>query len=442
MTDDPNAADRDLDRRLRHASEALLALAGPERHTALAARVEAELSRLDGPRALETPMTTDTDDDAAPTSIAPPGRTEDSGLHDIKALAKDTRRRISRRITSQHDVDEAMLSSSHSGLRAVALPEPAMIVAFPEAPASLADVKPASPAAVAAIEAAVPASAPARKRTALWLGGGAVALAAAAAVAVIAGGGGGSGSKQQPESSGAVAVASGSAADRTAAPVMTPVAAPAAVPTVAAEPAAAAPSEPEVDKAEDKPAPPPTRAGADDKRADPARSKPEDKVTKADDKGARGDAKPGKIDPKTDVKPGGGTQVAVKPAGGGAAGGGEKSIEDLLNDASGGGKPKDDGGGAAPTGPVKSGLEPKEIKAGMSAVAGAAQGCYGKHGEAGHVKIKAVVAPSGDVSKVDATGEFAGTPTGACVAAAVKGAHFPAWTGAPMTITYSFTLQE
>ncbi len=74
--------------------------------------------------------------------------------------------------------------------------------------------------------------------------------------------------------------------------------------------------------------------------------------------------------------------------------------------------------GDAPTGPVKTALEPKEIKAGKSAVAGAAQACYGANGVAGHVKVKATVAPSGSVTKVDATGEFAGTPTGACVAAA------------------------
>ena len=79
----------------------------------------------------------------------------------------------------------------------------------------------------------------------------------------------------------------------------------------------------------------------------------------------------------------------------------------------------------------------------MSAVAGAAQACYGANGVAGHVKVKATVAPSGSVTKVDATGEFAGTPTGSCVAAVVKaGASFPAWDGAPMTVNYSYTLNE
>ena len=78
----------------------------------------------------------------------------------------------------------------------------------------------------------------------------------------------------------------------------------------------------------------------------------------------------------------------------------------------------------------------------MGAVARQAQGCFDQHGVAGHVKIKATVDPSGKVTKADAQGEFAGTPTGACVAAAAKSASFPAWTGAPMTISYGFTLTE
>ena len=88
------------------------------------------------------------------------------------------------------------------------------------------------------------------------------------------------------------------------------------------------------------------------------------------------------------------------------------------------------------------GLDGKDIRSGMGAVARQAQGCFDQHGVAGHVKIKATVDPSGKVTKADAQGEFAGTPTGACVAAAAKSASFPAWTGAPMTISYGFTLTE
>ena len=79
----------------------------------------------------------------------------------------------------------------------------------------------------------------------------------------------------------------------------------------------------------------------------------------------------------------------------------------------------------------------------MGPLAGKAQGCYDANGVAGHVKVKAIVDPSGKVTKVDAVGEFAGTPTGTCVAGVVKaGASFPAWDGAPMTVNYSYTLNE
>ena len=50
---------------------------------------------------------------------------ENSGLHDIKAMAQSTRARNSRRITAQA-VDEDVLASSAAGLRAVALPDPSL----------------------------------------------------------------------------------------------------------------------------------------------------------------------------------------------------------------------------------------------------------------------------------------------------------------------------
>jgi hypothetical protein len=78
----------------------------------------------------------------------------------------------------------------------------------------------------------------------------------------------------------------------------------------------------------------------------------------------------------------------------------------------------------------------------MGAVQGPAKACYDKYGVAGTVGIKLVVAPTGAISKVQATGAFAGTPTGDCVVDAVQSASFPAWDGAPMTVQYSFLLSE
>jgi hypothetical protein len=137
--------------------------------------------------------------------------------------------------------------------------------------------------------------------------------------------------------------------------------------------------------------------------------------------------------------------AAEKPASNGAKSpASDKSLEALLDEA-GGSSPKPAGGSAtveAPKGPEKTKLDGRDIKTGMSAVASRAQSCYDQHGVIGHVKVKATVDPSGTVVKADATGEFAGTPTGGCVAAVARTASFPAWTGGPMTFTYGFTLQE
>ena len=418
----PDLTDDELDLRLRAAAAALAGLAPAGRVDELALRVEAELAQIDlspvSPqpavsKPLESRMTSDTDEKSGPANVTPPsGRTEDSGLHDIKALAQDTRRRISRRITSQHDIDPDLLASSTGSMRMIALPEPAMVVALPEAPASMEDVreKMKDPAMAAAAAPTVESM-----KVAAAAGSG-----SATVVAVAADPGTPSGlAAGVPESD------------------------PATAPAVTGAGSVAI-------------APPP---GAGSAAGGSARTVDGGKGVDKTPRGGSADVKPAG---GSAAKPGGDAKAAgggsAKPAGGavatGAGGGGgpkgEKSIEDLLNDASGGSsKPKDTGGGGgggggdtAPTGPTKTSLEPKEIKAGMSAVAGAAQSCFGKHGVAGHVKVKATVTSSGSVSKVDATGEFAGTPTGACVAGAVKGASFPSWTGAPMTVTYSFTLQE
>lgn len=471
----PDLTDDELDLRLRAAAAALAGLAPAGRVDELALRVEAELAQIDlspvSPqpavsKPLESRMTSDTDEKSGPANVTPPsGRTEDSGLHDIKALAQDTRRRISRRITSQHDIDPDLLASSTGSMRMIALPEPAMVVALPEAPATMEAVREAmKDPAMAAAAAAVPIQ---RKRPTLWIGLGAAAVAAAAAAVIIAGGGGGDGDKKSTTQ----VAANETAAAPTVESMKVAAAAgsgSATVVAVAADPgtpSGLAAGVPESDPATAPAvtgagsvaiAPPP---GAGSAAGGSARTVDGGKGVDKTPRGGSADVKPAG---GSAAKPGGDAKAAgggsAKPAGGavatGAGGGGgpkgEKSIEDLLNDASGGSsKPKDTGGGggggggdSAPTGPTKTSLEPKEIKAGMSAVAGAAQSCFGKHGVAGHVKVKATVTSSGSVSKVDATGEFAGTPTGACVAGAVKGASFPSWTGAPMTVTYSFTLQE
>ncbi|HTL38624.1 MAG TPA: hypothetical protein VL326_36085 [Kofleriaceae bacterium] len=88
----------------------------------------------------------------------------------------------------------------------------------------------------------------------------------------------------------------------------------------------------------------------------------------------------------------------------------------------------------------KKSLSGADIKTGMSSVAGKAQGCYA--GTQGTAAVKLTVTPDGSVQKVSVTGVFAGTPVGACVESAVKGAKFPAWDGGPQSFGYSYLLAE
>jgi hypothetical protein len=452
----------EIDDMVRAAAKAHEGLASADYFEGLAARVLVRLER-DESFASEVSMMSDTPPSKDTSTSGSggdeahrPGPSDDSGLHDMKALAQTAKRRISRRITSQHDAyDESLLSSSHSGLRAVALPVSAQVVSLPEVPGarpgSDSEATAAGATATGAAVTPIGAAAERKKRKAMWLVGGGLLAAAAAAVVIVAGGG----SKQDgDDASGPVAIRGESAAAQTtgAAPAC---GAPALAPGAVGGGEAMAP-----------PAEPTEIAAADPSAAEDraAAGKLEEKLQdKEAAKEARGDGggsvappptdKPRKVDGK-DVKPGGpGTPAAdkVKKPGAdkGAAGDkpapttGDQTIDDLLNAASGGAqKPTTGGGGGGEVKPEKTSLDTKDIKAGMGAVAGKAQSCFDQHGVAGHVKIKATVDPSGKVTKADATGEFAGTPTGACVAGHVKGTSFASWTGAPMTINYGFTLQE
>jgi hypothetical protein len=149
-------------------------------------------------------------------------------------------------------------------------------------------------------------------------------------------------------------------------------------------------------------------------------------------------------DPKATDKAPSATKPDKGAAGAGGAPGGPKSLDQLIDDAAGG---PTGGGGGKPTPADKPVLDKKEltssdIRKGMGSATGQAKACFDQLGVAGTVGVRAVVAPSGQVTKVVATGAFAGTPTGNCVADAVKGVSFPAWDGPPMTINYSYLLSE
>lgn len=394
----------------------------------------------DAPRAVTPPA----GDTKGP--VDPNNRTEDSGVHDMKSLAQTTKQRISRRITSQHDAyEESLLSSSQSGLRAVALPAPAQVVSLPSMPSSIpgaAEIAGAEAAGITPIEAARAAGR--GKSKAIWfvVGGGVIA-AAAAAVFVIASGG----SKKSDEPATAALGAGGVAETQDRAMIASGAGTAAGTGTqvVALDPQSTQPAPPAEQVAK-------TETGAD-KKAAAADVSGEKAVAKADGRtggegssarGAGGGGTAGAGDKQAGGK---GKEKAGGAGGAGAGSGAPKgpggdSMEDLLAAASGGAQKPTEGGDTGPAKPEKTGLDGKDIRSGMGAVAKQAQACFDQHGVAGHVKIKATVDPSGKVTKADATGEFAGTPTGSCVASAAKSASFPEWSGAPMTISYGFTLVE
>jgi len=88
----------------------------------------------------------------------------------------------------------------------------------------------------------------------------------------------------------------------------------------------------------------------------------------------------------------------------------------------------------------KKSLTSDDFKKGMSGPAGKAKGCY--KGNQGTAMVKLTVSPSGSVSKLTVTGEFAGKPEASCIESALKSASFPPWDGGPQSFTYSVLLSD
>ena len=81
-----------------------------------------------------------------------------------------------------------------------------------------------------------------------------------------------------------------------------------------------------------------------------------------------------------------------------------------------------------------------EAKAKLSAIAGAVQAC--KKGDiSGTGRVIVTFATSGAAQSAVVQGApFEGTPAGACVAGKFRGARVPAFSGAPFTVSKSFTI--
>jgi hypothetical protein len=454
-----------LDDNVRDAMKALEASATPRDYfDALPGRIEAI---LDAPETGVGSMQTESEHSQS-NAIPPKPPNEDSGLHDIKQLAQSTKTRLSRRQTSQHDIDQSLLTSTSSGLHVVALPDPAKMISLPSVEEARALARSATHQAVGAVDdapigatharAAVEPSS-ARKGVPVWMyAGGGLAAAAAAVMAFVVFGSGksgetknaGSAAASEPRHRDEQAGDEQAAAATQPAPMKSAVAIPAdegvTVSGIVEDPVAAAgagsgsgsalpadPVAPEVPK-------------ESAKKADRADGKATDKggggQTVKTDKVVKPDATDTTVKTdKTDktVKPGGGDKVeggGPKKLDGAVLNAGDKDelgIGDVLNGD--GGKKKD-------AKPEKTELSSKDVREGLSKIDGKAKGCYGKYSVSGTAKVKLTIDPSGNVTKATATGEFAGTPTGDCVSAAVKSASFPPWTGAPMSTIYVVLLSD
>jgi hypothetical protein len=97
------------------------------------------------------------------------------------------------------------------------------------------------------------------------------------------------------------------------------------------------------------------------------------------------------------------------------------------------------GSAAAPS--VKRTLSRADIMSGMKGVAGQVRACGELHGLSERVSVSVTISPEGRVTAARLVGRLARTPAGDCIGLAVRGAHFPSFVGAPVTIDLPFKLR-
>ncbi len=369
----------------------------------------------------------------------PTPRGEDSGLHDIVALASRAKQRLSERDQSESDAGESvMLAAAPGGLRAVALPDPSR-AARPSASPPPRE----------------PTRTDSRSSLPFWALGSVATLAAAAAVAVFVFGIGRGADRSVDAPASSASAPTGSAAsapagglarldeparDRAALAAQD---APARYAEAPPSPAAPAEAEEPVAASEDRS----RRESARRVRRERAEGAETAKATETADEGVQGGVEGGV----------GGKGVAA-PAGGAAPGGvaggaggepddkpGDANLEDMLDAVTDEEKPKAAPPPEAkpePPAAEKKELDRRAVSAALESIRGDVDGCHEVEKFAGSVTIKFVVAPSGQVSKAAAIGSHIRTKTGTCVARAVLKASFPAFEGTPITITYPFLLSR
>jgi hypothetical protein len=57
-------------------------------------------------------------------------------------------------------------------------------------------------------------------------------------------------------------------------------------------------------------------------------------------------------------------------------------------------------------------------------------------------RLSVTIGKAGKITHASVTGEFAGSPTGECVVAAVKSASFRRFKGKPLSINYGYLLKR
>ncbi len=448
-----NTPVRKLDDDIRDACAALDRAVPDDYFDTLGGRIEARLDSADlEGEAMGPNMTTDggKKNDMPPPAGQPAAkREENTGLHDIKAMATSTKKRISRRMSTESDHEESLLASASSAsLAAVVLPEPG------KDKEHYADEGSVTPRAAAA--SAVGLTAAETERSSgmpLWIYGVAGAAVAAAAIIffVVR-----SGHEKTTE------VAQSEAATGTAAAAPQPEETPATAPTASSIP------EPAADQAGDKDVAPPAEdpngsetpadqgSSADtDLQASNAATPPPAapvpaKQDNAERRSSRSRHSSSHASSSSSSKSSASRAAAPratshtsksKPK----SSDGKRSLDDLLNEASGGAVANSDVAAAdkpaeAKKAPSKTELSRSDITTGMRKISGRVSACYGKFQEAGTVMVKVTIAADGHVSSASATGKFKNTETGLCVSQAVEKAKFPAWDGKDRHINYPFLL--
>ncbi len=344
---------------------------------------------------------------------------DDSGLIDIKNMARSTKRRVTSRLSTETDVEESLLASSRpSALRDVVLPDPDKALPVKLATESDEDATDGE-----------------RKGGTPWIAlAAAVVLLGGGAAAWFATRGGG----EDDDTRAAASEQTVAQADNLAASAGggdTPDLTEGEMP----EPGSAiADPDTEPGAGEDTdPAPPAEPELALDPEPDNGKTSGTKKVARADRRGKKADRKPDKKRPEKKSKKDAPKKTAKVEAPKG-------DLDSLLDRAAGEKRDKKadkkaDEKPAAPKGKTK--LSRNDVQKGMRSVKGRVAACYERFKQPGTVKVKVTISNTGVVTKANATGKFKGTDTGACVSKAVTTATFPEYNGPSMSLSYPFLLQ-